>query len=111
MPELNFVIDPKGKPCEPVRLKPGFTIAPNREMRAGLNLQQVVTDTSPPNTPVAVVYWTEQDSSIGMLGDGYLSIKIDTVTSKQVTGRVFAWFEDPSRSMVAGAFTARRCAL
>jgi hypothetical protein len=44
-----------------------------------------------------------------MEGSGWVAARIDSMTDDQVRGHVVAWFNDPSKSMIAGAFTAKRC--
>ena len=62
-------------------------------------------------TPFAAVVWQEPGNVIGMEQRGWLSVRIDKATKDVVEGRVFAWFEDASKSMIVGAFTAKQCNL
>lgn len=107
--EVHFYFTPPKKECMPDQLSPGFKIGFGKTLAAGLSATTDTTTVTRTGDPWAAVVWEEPGNVVGMEGGGFLSAIIDSANATEVRGRVFAWFSDPSKSMIAGAFTAKRC--
>lgn len=59
--------------------------------------------------PRTLVMWDEPGNAIATAPAGWFTATIDKVGKDIVKGHVFAWFDDASRSMLVGAFTAKNC--
>ncbi|HET9992172.1 MAG TPA: hypothetical protein VFQ65_26760 [Kofleriaceae bacterium] len=106
--ELHFFMTKPDAPCAFDLLKPGFKIglpAIKTGARARTELGLVTSQ----GQPFGVVVWRSSGNVIGEQGDGWMAISIQSVTASEVRGRLVAWFNDPSKSMIAGAFTATHC--
>ncbi len=107
--EVHFYFTPPKKECMPDQLSPGFKIGFGKTIAAGVSASRDITTVTRTGEPWAAVLWEEPGSVVGMEGGGFLSAIIDSANATEVRGRVFAWFSDPSKSMLAGSFTAKRC--
>ncbi len=107
--ELHFFLTKPAKPCGFDQMTPGFKIGFPDAFKAGATVRAKVTTTTRTGDPFAVVLWSEPGNVVGMEGGGRVSAIIDSATPDELRGRVFAWFDDASKSMIAGAFTAKRC--
>ena len=107
--EIHFYFETPGVPCQFSQVSPGFNVAFGATLKRGLAIDAESTLVVHGLKPFGVAVWKERGNSIGMAGDGWVSAIIDKHTRDAVQGRVFAWFNDPSKSMLAGAFVARNC--
>ena len=107
--EIHFYFSEPRQPCQFSQVSPGFNVAFGAKLRRGLAIDAESPLVVHGLAPFGVVVWQERGNSIGMVGDGWVSAIIDKHTKDTVEGRVFAWFNDPSKSMLAGAFVARNC--
>jgi hypothetical protein len=107
--ELHFFLEPPAHACAFDLMSPGFKIGFPAAFKAGDVVRATVTTVTPTGAAFGVVQWSEPGDVIGVEGGGWVSAIIDTATPGKLHGRVFAWFQDPSKSMIAGAFTATRC--
>ncbi len=107
--ELHVWRDAPPAPCT-LDFGVGFNLALGQDpLVERLTVQQRLTLSHPPGKPFGIVTWREVIGAQGMEGNGEVSLAIDEITDTEVRGRVVATFDDPAKSMVAGAFTARRC--
>jgi len=107
--EIHFYFTEPRARCQFDQLSPGFKVGMPASFKAGQTANQELTPRA--ITPFAAVVWQEPGNVIGMEQRGWLSVRIDKATKDVVEGRVFAWFEDASKSMIVGAFTAKQCNL
>jgi hypothetical protein len=107
--EVHFYFTPPKQPCQFDQLTPGFKVAFGVTLKRGLSINTESPIVARGLQPWATVIWNEPGNSIGEAGKGWVSAIIDKHTRDTVEGRVFAWFEDPSKSMIVGAFTAKNC--
>ncbi len=67
-----------------------------------------VTRRSPTNNRM-IVRWNYDAKTTTYHETGYRSIVIDEAKNKMVSGRIYAWFDDPGKSFVVGRFNAKDC--
>jgi hypothetical protein len=106
--EFHFFMTRPAEPCALDQLSPGFNIGLHG-LAAGDTANMRLSTVTRIGGPHGVVIWDEPGNVVGLEGSGYLSARIDAVTPNEIRGRLFAWFNDPSKSMIAGAFTATNC--
>jgi hypothetical protein len=107
--EVHFYFTQPKQPCQFDQYTLGFKVGLGQTIKAGITTNDAVTTVHAPSKPFAAVLWEEPGNVIGMEAEGWLSATIDKVTKTTVEGRVFAWFDDASKSMIAGAFVAKNC--
>jgi len=107
--ELHIFMTPPKVPCAMDALGTGFKVGFPNAIVVGQGFSTAVTTVTQTGNPWADVEWQDTGNVVGMEGRGRATVTIDTVRGDEVRGRVFAWFEDPAKSMVAGAFVAKRC--
>lgn len=107
--EVHFYFTPPKQPCQFDQLSPGFKVGFGATLKQGLAVNAESHLVIHGLQPWAAATWEEPGNVIGMEGNGWVSAIIDKHTHDTVEGRVFAWFGDPSKSMIAGAFTAKNC--
>jgi hypothetical protein len=107
--EVHFLFTAPKQRCAPAQISPGFQIGFPATLAAGLTARADVSTVSHTGEPFATVMWEEPGHVVGMDGSGWFAARIDAVTGDTIKGHVVAWFNDPSKSMIVGAFTAKRC--
>ena len=107
--ELHFFMMRPAQSCGFDQMSPGFKIGFPSAFRKGLEIRSSVTTVTTRGSAFGVVLWNEPGGVVGIEGRGFVSAVIDDATSNELRGRVLAYFEDASKSMIAGAFTAKRC--
>jgi hypothetical protein len=107
--DLHFFMSRPAKSCDFDQMTPGVKLGFPSALRKGLTMRARVTTTTTRGKPWAVVQWNEPGSVLGIEGGGFVSATIDDETPNELRGRVLAWWNDPSKSMIAGAFIAKRC--
>ncbi len=107
--EVHFYWTTPKQPCAFDQLSPGFKIGFGDTLATGIAERADVTTVTQTGNPWATVMWEEPGHVVGMEGGGWVAARIDSMTSAQVSGHVVAWFNDPAKSMIVGAFTAKRC--
>jgi hypothetical protein len=105
--EIHIFVDPPAHPCAPDQLDAGIKIGLPGPVVAGAKASLTVNVMS--HAPFAEVLWRNPGNVIANNVDGALSVIVDSSNAKQVRGRVYAWFRDPSKALVVGAFVATRC--
>lgn len=107
--ELHIYRDAPATPCT-LNLEAGFTIALGEApIATGYTLEDHLEIAHARGEPYAVVTWQEPVGAGAMEGSADVSLILDQLGDTEVRGRVLASFEDPSKSMVVGAFTGKRC--
>jgi hypothetical protein len=109
--EVHFYFTPPRQPCQFDQMSPGFKFGLPSTFKAGQSANGESATVARTGTPWAVVVWEEPGNVVGMEGGGWISVVIEKANKSVVEGRVFAWFNDPSKSMIAGAFSAKNCNL
>lgn len=107
--EIHFFANKPVKACGTDQMDPGFKVMFPSAIATGSTIDAKVTTVTRTGNAAAVVMWNEPGNVLGLEGNGYASAIVDAVTPNEIRGRVFAWFDDASKSMIAGAFTAKRC--
>ncbi len=107
--ELHFFITPPATPCHFTQFTDGFVIGLGAAITPGRTMSTSTKLTNRPGAPLAVVLWEEPKDLIHGEGAGWVSAIIDSTSPDEVRGRIFAWFEDPAKSMIAGTFVAKAC--
>jgi hypothetical protein len=107
--EVHFFLTKPAKPCQFDQMSPGFKIGFHGAIAAGNTIKTRTTLVTHTGDPFGVALWDEPGNVVGNEGGGWISARIDAVSPTEVRGRVFAWFDDASKSMIAGAFTAKNC--
>ena len=107
--EVHFYFTPPKQPCQFDQMSPGFKVGFGTTLNRGLAVNAESSLMVKGAQPWAAVLWEEPGNVVGMEGNGWVSAIIDSHTHDTVEGRVFAWFDDPSKSMIVGAFTAKNC--
>jgi len=105
--EIHFYAAKPKTPCSPELIEPGFKIG-LPAIKAGAKARTEVKRVYPGREFGAVV-WKESGNVITDAEEGWIAVSIQAVTTNEVHGRVVAWFDDPAKSMIAGAFTATNC--
>jgi len=105
--EIHFYETKPKTPCAPELIERGFKIGlpafkPGATSRGKVN-------TLNPGQPLAAAVWKSPGNVIETASDAWMAVSIQAVTANEVRGRVVAWFNDPAKSMIAGAFTATNC--
>ncbi len=107
--EIHFFTTKPAQACAFDQMSPGFKIGFPGDIKSGSTIKTKVTTVTGAGHAFAVALWNEPGGVLGMEGNGWVSAVIDAATPGELRGRVFAWFSDASKSMIAGAFTAKRC--
>ena len=103
--EIHFFTERPKEPCARDHLSSGFDIYFAQPLRKGLTTRSSAKSF----LPYPVVRWDEPGSVLGGENNGWMSAIIDEVTPSVIRGRVAAWTNDPSKSIIVGAFTATNC--
>ena len=107
--EVHFFFTQPPKPCAFDQHTPGFKIGFSGSITPGRSANAATKLVHPTGAPFAAVLWDKSTTTIGIEGTGWLSATVDATSHDEVRGRIYAWFDDPSRSMIAGAFVAKAC--
>ena len=106
--ELHFFMTKPAAPCATDLVKPGFKIG-LPAIRTGATARTDLALVTSQGQPFAAVVWQSEGNVIGEQADGWMAVSIQSVTASEVRGKLVAWFNDPAKSMLAGAFTATHC--
>ena len=107
--EVHFFATKLAKPCQFDQMTPGFKIGFHGAIATGNTIEARSATVTHTGDPFGVVVWDDTGNVIGLEGGGWISARIDAVSPTEVRGRLYAWFEDASKSMIAGAFVAKNC--
>jgi hypothetical protein len=109
--EVHFFTTKPAQDCAPDQFTPGFKIGFPSSIVKGQTVNAESTLVTRQGSPFAAVLWQEPGNVLGMETTGWVSARIDSASATEVRGRVVAWFKDASKSMIVGAFTAKRCTI
>ena len=107
--EIHFFMKAPAKSCAFDQMSPGFKLGFPSAFRKGLSMRATTTTVTARGQPWVTAMWKEPGDVLGMEGGGFVSAIIDDATPTELRGRVVAWVNDASKSMIAGAFVAKRC--
>ena len=107
--EIHFFATRPAKACGFDQMSGGFKIGFPSTLKKGLTMRSKVTLVTSKGNPFSVAMWDEPGHVLGMEGTGFVSAIVDDVTPTSIRGRVAAWSNDASKSILVGAFTATNC--
>jgi hypothetical protein len=107
--EIHFFATKPAKACNTDQMSGGFKIGFPSKLVKGLSMRSNVTLVTAKGNPFSVALWDEPGNVVGMEGRGFVSAILDDVTPAKISGRVVAWSNDASKSLIVGAFEATNC--